>query len=84
MKLITIIQPIYNGSTRQFSAYSPDIPGCIAKGSTKNTALEALKTMVTNHISRMEEAGMDPFHNSCQVEILEIETTKNRGEFYPM
>jgi predicted RNase H-like HicB family nuclease len=84
MKLIAIIQPVYNGSTKQFSAYSPDIPGCVAKGSTKNKALEALKTMVTNHVSRMEEVGIDPFRNSCQVEILEIETTKDRWEYYPL
>lgn len=78
MKLVAIVQPTYQGLTKRFSAYSPDIPGCIANGPTEKKALEALKAMITNQINRLEEVGMEPPESSCKIELLEIETTKSQ------
>jgi predicted RNase H-like HicB family nuclease len=84
MKLVAIVQPTYQGVTKRFSAYSPDMPGCIANGSTEKKALEALKAMITNQINRLEEVGMEPLQNSCKIELLDIKTeNKNHLLFYP-
>lgn len=74
MKLVAIVQPIYHSSTKQFSAYSPDIPGCVAKGPTEKKALETLKAMITLRIRTLEKIGIEPPQNSCRVKILDIET----------
>jgi predicted RNase H-like HicB family nuclease len=78
MKLVAIIQPTYKGLTRSFSAYSPDIPGCIANGPTEEKALEALKATLTDQIKRLEDVGMQPPKNCCKIEILDIETKKRQ------
>jgi predicted RNase H-like HicB family nuclease len=78
MKLVAIVQPTYQGLTKRFSAYSPDIPGCIANGSTEKKAIEALRVMITHQINRLEEVGMEPPQSSCKIEILTIETKKSQ------
>ncbi|MGZ8144929.1 MAG: type II toxin-antitoxin system HicB family antitoxin [Methylosarcina sp.] len=78
MKLLAIVQPTYQGLTKRYSAYSPDVPGCIAKGSTEKKALEALKALITHQINQLEEVGIAPPRNSCKIEILEIETAKSQ------
>jgi predicted RNase H-like HicB family nuclease len=80
MKLVAIVQPTYQGLTKQFSAYSPDIPGCIAKGPTEKKALETLKAIITTQIQTLEGVGMEPPQNSCKVEILDIETKQSQPD----
>jgi predicted RNase H-like HicB family nuclease len=76
MRLVAIVQPTYKGLTKQFSAYCPDIPGCIAHDSTAEKALEALKATVTNQINNREELGLESIKNYSKIGILEIETPK--------
>lgn len=76
MRLVAIVQPTYKGLTKRFSAYCPDIPGCIAHDSTAEKALEALKTTVTNQINSREELGLESIKNYSKIGILEIETQK--------
>lgn len=82
MKLLAIIQPTNKGLTKNFSAYSPDIPGCIANGSTEEKALEALKITITHQIQSLERLGLEPPKHYCKVKILEIEANENRQDNY--
>jgi predicted RNase H-like HicB family nuclease len=85
MKLLAIIQPIHKGLTKNFSAYSPDIPGCIANGPTEEKALEALKAIITHQIQSLEKLGLEPPTSYCKVKILEIEANEwqpNNNDYF--
>ncbi|EIC30441.1 MULTISPECIES: type II toxin-antitoxin system HicB family antitoxin [Methylomicrobium] len=73
MRLVAVVQPTYKGLTKRFSAYCPDIPGCIAHEATAEKALEALRATVTHQIHAREELGLKSIKNYCKVEVLEIE-----------
>jgi hypothetical protein len=72
MKLAAVIQPTYQGLTKRFSAYCPDIPGCIAHAPTADKALEDLKARVIYQIKSREELGLASIKNHSQVQVLEI------------
>jgi predicted RNase H-like HicB family nuclease len=74
MKLFAIIQPTNKGLAKSFTAYCPDIPGCIAHGPTEEKALLALQTTLSHQIQNLEELGLDPPMHHCKVKILEVET----------
>lgn len=80
MKLLAIIQPTNKGFTKSFSAYSPDIPGCIANGPTEEKALEALKSTITHQIQSLERLGMEPPKHYCKVKVLEIDALERQPE----
>jgi predicted RNase H-like HicB family nuclease len=82
MKLLAIIQPTHKGLTKSFSAYSPDIPGCIASGSTEEKALEALKATITHQIQSLERLGLEPPKHYCKVKILVIEANERLQDDY--
>jgi predicted RNase H-like HicB family nuclease len=70
MKYVAIIEPTNKG----FSAYSPDIPGYIAKGATEENAKEALKEAITYHIERLREVGLEIPRSYCRAETIDIVT----------
>ncbi|MGJ0485693.1 MAG: type II toxin-antitoxin system HicB family antitoxin [Methylomicrobium sp.] len=84
MKLLAIIQPTNKGLTKSFSAYSPDIPGCIANGATEEKALEALKSIITHQIQSLKRLGMDPPKHYSKVKVLEIDALERQqeGEYF--
>ena len=54
-----------------FSAHVPDLPGCIAAGTTKDETLELMHGAIEMHLRAMREDG-DPIPEPSQVEILEV------------
>ncbi len=48
---------------KNYSAYSPDLPGCIATGKTKGQAEKNMYSAIQLHIEGMEEDGL-PIPNS--------------------
>ncbi|MBL1262919.1 type II toxin-antitoxin system HicB family antitoxin [Methylomicrobium sp. RS1] len=72
MKLAAVIQPTRQDITKRFSAYCPDIPGCVAHAPTPEKALEALKICVIRHIDSRKELGLDSIKNHSQVQVLEV------------
>lgn len=44
-----------------FSAYSPDLPGCIATGKTREEAQEQMYEAIAFHIEGLEEDGAEEF-----------------------
>ncbi len=41
-----------------FSAYLPDLPGCVATGETPEEAMDAIKKAVVMHLRGMKEDGI--------------------------
>ena len=55
MKYLIIIEKTKTG----YSAYSPDLQGCIATGSTKREVEELMKEAIEFHIQGLKEEGYD-------------------------
>jgi predicted RNase H-like HicB family nuclease len=72
MKLAAVIQPTHQDLTKRFSAYCPDLPGCVAYAPTEEKALEALKARVVQLINSRKELGLASFKNLSQMQILEV------------
>jgi predicted RNase H-like HicB family nuclease len=45
-------------SKDNFSAYSPDLPGCIAAGSTKEETLDLMRQAISLHLGGLKEDGL--------------------------
>jgi predicted RNase H-like HicB family nuclease len=55
-----------------FSAYSPDLPGCIATGNTRDEIEREMKSAITLHLDGLKVEGMaipQPSSSSSYVEI---------------
>ena len=40
---------------QNFSAYAPDLPGCVATGATRNEAVREMRTAIAFHIESLRE-----------------------------
>lgn len=69
MKFVIIIEPTKTG----FSAYSPDVPGCIATGRTAEETREAIKDAIAFHIEGLQEMGLNIPIGQVQAEIVDVE-----------
>jgi predicted RNase H-like HicB family nuclease len=59
MRLAAVIQSTYQGLTKRFSAYCPDIPGCVAYAATAEKALTALRERATHKVNSRERQGLE-------------------------
>lgn len=55
-----------------FSAYVPDLPGCVATGATVSETEAAIRDAIAFHIEGMQEDGLPIPAASSQVEYVEI------------
>lgn len=55
-----------------FSAYAPDLPGCVATGSSVKEAEHEIQTAIQFHIESLREDGLPIPAPSSVVEYLEI------------
>jgi predicted RNase H-like HicB family nuclease len=55
-----------------FSAYVPDLPGCVATGATVAETEAAIREAIAFHIEGMQEDGLPIPAASSQVEYVEI------------
>jgi predicted RNase H-like HicB family nuclease len=74
---IAVIQLSNRGLAKNYSAYCPDLPGCVAHGSTEEKALAALKANLTQLIGHLGEFGLEPPTSACTVKVLQIETQED-------
>src|SRR5712691_1848213 len=56
MKYLIVIERTGTG----FSAYSPDLPGCIATGNTRDEVEREMKGAVAFHLDGLKAEGMAP------------------------
>ncbi|MGJ0485667.1 MAG: type II toxin-antitoxin system HicB family antitoxin [Methylomicrobium sp.] len=80
--LLAIIQPINKGLAKSFSAYCPDIPGCMAHGPTEEKALEALQATLIHQLHTLKNLGLEPPATHCKIRILEVETVEQQQNDY--
>ena len=55
-----------------YSAYVPDLPGCIATGQTLGEVESEISQAIAFHIEGMVEDGLPVPHPSSQVEYIEV------------
>ena len=55
MKYLIILEPTDTG----FSAYSPDVPGCITTGKTKVETERNMREAIELHLDGMREEGLE-------------------------
>ena len=54
MRYVMIIEP----GARNFSAYLPDLPGCVATGQTIDEVRERMREAIELHLEGMREDGL--------------------------
>lgn len=68
-KYLVIIEKGINN----FSAYSPDLPGCIATGKTRDEVERNMKSAMEMHLEGMREDGIQipvPISDSTVLEVM--------------
>ncbi len=53
MKYLIVIEPTATG----FSAYSPDLPGCVATGATRQECESEMREAIDFHLEGLREEG---------------------------
>jgi len=54
MDYTVVIEPANDGS---FSAYVPDLPGCVSCGDTPGQTLDSIREAIHGHIQTLRELG---------------------------
>jgi predicted RNase H-like HicB family nuclease len=55
-----------------YSAYVPDLPGCVATGSTVEEAEAQIREAIAFHLDGLREDGVSPPHPASHVEYVEV------------
>ncbi|OGO32974.1 MAG: hypothetical protein A2Z29_07045 [Chloroflexi bacterium RBG_16_56_11] len=63
---------IYEKANDNYSAYSPDIPGCIATGKTRREVEKNIKDAINLHIMGLKEDGLPVPEPSSFTEYVEV------------
>lgn len=68
MKYGVVLEPTKTG----YSAYVPDLPGCIAAGRDRRRVLSLIKGAIRFHIEGMEEDGLPVPEPTSLCEMVEV------------
>ena len=63
---------IFEKANHNYSAYSPDLPGCIATGATKRETEKNMKEAIGFHIEGLKEDGLPLPEPTSSVEYVEV------------
>ena len=55
-----------------YSAYSPDLPGCVATGGTKEETLQRMREAIAMHLEGLREDGLPVPPPSSSAEYLAV------------
>jgi predicted RNase H-like HicB family nuclease len=61
-----------------FSAYVPDLPGCVATGETRQECLQNIREAISMHIDGMREDGLPIPEPSSEADYVDAAATKRR------
>ena len=73
VKLLIVVEQTASG----FSAYSPDVPGCIATGATREEVEQFMREAIAFHLDRMREDGLSvppPHTYATYLEVASVDT----------
>jgi predicted RNase H-like HicB family nuclease len=68
IKYLVVIEEVNTG----YSAFSPDLPGCVATGSSKEEVEKNMKDAVAFHLEGMDQEGLavpKPHSSSTYLEV---------------
>lgn len=68
MKYVAVIEPTGTG----FSAYLPDLPGCVTTGRTRDEIVRNLDEAVRGHVASLREYGDRVPEPSAQTAVVEV------------
>ncbi|MBI5595062.1 MAG: type II toxin-antitoxin system HicB family antitoxin [Elusimicrobia bacterium] len=57
---------------RNFSAYCPDLPGCVATGATKRTVERNIRAAIALHLEGLKEEGISAPRHSAFAEYVAV------------
>ena len=63
---------IFEKADHNYSAYSPDLPGCIATGTTRKQVEKNIKEAIAFHIEGLKEDNQEIPDPSSYVEYVEV------------
>lgn len=63
---------IIEKARKNYSAYSPDLPGCVATGPTVKETLSRMRTAIRFHLEGLRKEGCDIQEPSTKIKYLEI------------
>lgn len=70
MRYAIIIEP----GERNYSAYVPDLPGCVATGRTETEVKHRMQEAIDLHLAGMQEDGLEIPAPSSLCDYVEVET----------
>ena len=59
-------------SPRNYAAYAPDLPGCIATGATREEAVREMRRAIAFHIEGLREHGEPVPEPRCTAAVLDV------------
>jgi len=59
-------------SKNNYSAYSPDLPGCVATGATIEDTLSRMRSAIKFHLEGLRKEGFEILRPSTKVKYVEI------------
>lgn len=63
---------IYEKARNNYSAYSPDIPGCIATGKTRRDVEKNIKEAISFHIEGLTKDGLPLPEPASYIDYVEV------------
>ena len=63
---------VYERAPRNWAAYVPDLPGCIANGRTRTEVQRRIREAIGLHVDAMRARGEDVPQASAAVEVVEV------------
>ena len=63
---------IIEKSRKNYSAYSPDLPGCVATGATIKETLLHMRSAIKFHVEGLKKEGTEILQPSTKVKYIEI------------
>ena len=63
---------VFEKTNNNYSAYSPDLPGCIATGSTRKEAEDNIREAISLHIEGLKEDGLAIPEPASSTEYIEV------------
>jgi predicted RNase H-like HicB family nuclease len=62
---------VYEHTARNYSAYVPDLPGCVARGRTRTEVAERIRQAIALHIEGLRKKGLSVPEPQVWTELVE-------------
>lgn len=63
---------IFDKSRSNYSAYSPDLPGCVATGKTRRQAAAAMRQAIRMHLDGLREERLPLPRSRVSAQFIEV------------